>query len=273
MGKSDTRSLAAGQGGRRVTRRGEPIQTPAAPNAVIQGLWIGPELSVMEQLSISSFILNGHQYHLYVYDDVKNVPAGTVLRDASEILPSSRIFQYRGQPSYAGFSNFFRCKLLLERGGWWVDSDVVCLKPFDFADDYVFAAESDDRQDVATNCVMKVPAGSPAMAHAWEVCQSKNPEDLVWGVTGPMLLRETIRAFALEQYQRPHQTFCPVHYWNWFHVLESEHRSLVADERSYAIHLWNEMWRQSTHDKNGRPPKGSYFEHLQERFLRIVCYD
>ena len=73
----------------------------------------------MEQLSISSFLHNGHDYHLYVYDDLKYIPAGTVVMDASEILPSSRIFQYKQRPSYAGFSNFFRYKLLLngEAGG------------------------------------------------------------------------------------------------------------------------------------------------------------
>ena len=59
---------------------------------------------------------NGHEYHLYVYEDVKNVPAATTLRDGNEILPASEIFQYQGRPSYAGFANFFRYKLLLERG-------------------------------------------------------------------------------------------------------------------------------------------------------------
>jgi len=101
-------------------------------NKIIQGLWIGPELSVMEQLSISSFLLNQHEYHLYVYDEPKNVPLGAVVRDANEILPASRIFQYKHFPTYAGFANFFRYKLLLERGGWWADTDTICLKPFDF---------------------------------------------------------------------------------------------------------------------------------------------
>ena len=36
---------------------------PFGANKIIQGLWIGAELSVMEQLSISSFLLNGHDYH------------------------------------------------------------------------------------------------------------------------------------------------------------------------------------------------------------------
>ena len=87
-------------------------------NKIIQGLWIGPELSVMEQLSIASFLRNGHEYHLYVYDELSNVPRGTVIKDASEVLPPSQIFQYKQNQSYAGFANFFRYKLLLERGGW-----------------------------------------------------------------------------------------------------------------------------------------------------------
>ena len=108
-------------------------------NKVIQGLWIGPGLSVMEQLSITSFLRNGHEYHLYVYDTVKNIPIGTVIKNANDVLPSSRIFQYKDRPSYAGFANWFRYELLFEHGGWWADVDTICLKPFDFSEQYVFA--------------------------------------------------------------------------------------------------------------------------------------
>src|ERR1043166_1162658 len=88
-------------------------------NRIIQGLWIGPELSVMEQLSIVSFLRNGHDYHLYTYAEFPNVPDGALIKDANAILPSSRIFQYKDRPSYAGFSNHFRYKLLCAHGGWW----------------------------------------------------------------------------------------------------------------------------------------------------------
>jgi hypothetical protein len=105
-------------------------------NKIIQGLWIGGKLSIMEQLSISSFIKNGHEYHLYVYDEVKNIPAVTVIKDGNEILPSSRIFTYQSgwvKGSYAGFADSFRFHLLKNKGGWWVDTDIICLKPFNFA--------------------------------------------------------------------------------------------------------------------------------------------
>jgi hypothetical protein len=62
-------------------------------NRIVQGLWIGPELSVMEQLSITSFLRNGHGYHLYVYGEVKNILMGKKVKDGDEeILPVSMIF-------------------------------------------------------------------------------------------------------------------------------------------------------------------------------------
>src|SRR5215813_6559365 len=105
-----------------------------ASNRIVQGLWIGPHLSVMERLSIRSFLANGHEYHLYVYDQVENVPEGAVLKDANEVFDKSRVFTYQsgfGKNSYAGFANMFRYKLLAMRGGWWADSDVVCIRPLD----------------------------------------------------------------------------------------------------------------------------------------------
>ncbi|MGH9824062.1 MAG: glycosyltransferase, partial [Blastocatellia bacterium] len=97
-------------------------------NALVQGLWVGSHLSKMERLSIQSFIDNGHPYHLYTYGRVDNIPGGANVLDGNEILDESGIFQYEQHRSYSAFSNVFRYKLLLERGGWWVDTDMVCLK-------------------------------------------------------------------------------------------------------------------------------------------------
>src|SRR5262245_11985344 len=145
---------------RRNTRRSLPemgISVTAAANKIIQGLWIGAELSRLEQLSIASFLRNGHEYHLYVYDLPRNVPLGTTVIDANEVLPSSSIFQYREYASYAGFANFFRYKILLERGRWWADSDTICLKPFDFSEEHVFSSELCDGRELINCGVIKTP--------------------------------------------------------------------------------------------------------------------
>src|SRR5208337_1561570 len=55
----------------------------------IQSLWIGDRLSTMEQMSILSYLQQGHEFHLYVYHPVADIPAGTTVRDANEIVPES----------------------------------------------------------------------------------------------------------------------------------------------------------------------------------------
>ncbi len=57
-------------------------------NKIVQGLWIGNKLSLLEQLSLKSFMANGHEYHLYIYDDVENIPEGTIWFLAKEIFMS-----------------------------------------------------------------------------------------------------------------------------------------------------------------------------------------
>jgi mannosyltransferase OCH1-like enzyme len=242
---------------------------PTAVNNIIQGLWIGSELSAMEQLSISSFLANGHDYHLYVYDDLKYVPGGTIVMDASEILPSALIFQYKNIPSYAGFANFFRYKLLLERGGWWADLDTICLKPFDFPGEYVFSTEISHRgREVATCCVIRTPSSSDVMAYAWRVCQRKNPARLAWGETGPRLIAKAVKRFGLDRYKASCRAFCPIDYEDWRKVLQP-HFEPSFDERTHAIHLWNEMWRRAGQDKNAQYHPNCLYEKLKRAYAPV----
>ncbi len=269
MGTEETRPSLTAPGPQTAQDNGRP-QTPAAApghaNKVIQGLWIGAELSVMEQLSLASFLANGHDYHLYLYDDVKHIPAGTTVMDANAILPAAGIFQYTGRPSYAGFSNFFRYKLLLERGGWWADTDTVSLKSFDFADEFVFSSEISKGIEVVNCGAIKTPAGSAAMEYAWGVCQAKDPQQLVWGETGPKLIAETVAKFSLEKFKQPHRVFCPLGFFDWKKIVDPDFdESLIAD--SYAVHLWNEKWREANQDKNLRYPPDSLYEQLKRRYL------
>ena len=80
---------------------------------IIQGLWVGAPLSKMEQLCIQSFLYWGHTFHLYVYEPIENIPTGTIIKDANEILSKDSVFTYQNgheRGSFAGFSNFEREK-------------------------------------------------------------------------------------------------------------------------------------------------------------------
>src|SRR2546430_12396904 len=128
-------------------------------------LWIGERLSNLERLSIASFVANGNAVHLYTYGDVDRVPPGVVRCDANEILPESAVFTYvggfgKGSPS--AFANGFRYKLLLERGGMYSDTDIVCLRPFAFAEEMPYAVASEPIPEPAgqvrlNGCFLKAP--------------------------------------------------------------------------------------------------------------------
>ena len=247
-------------------------------SGAIQGLWIGPTLSKMERLSINSFLKNGHDYHLYTYGPVDGVPSGTVLKDGNEIFPSSRIFQYRDFKSYAGFANFFRYKLLLERGGWWADLDVICIKYFDFETDYVFASEQwggalekttdavPKLQEVVTNGIIKAPKDSEVMSYALRVCHSKNPQELKWGETGPQLLHSAVHKFSLRKYVKSAETFCPIAPYRFFDAVMPG-RCLDFGETTYAVHLWHEYWRRYDIDKEEVYVSNCLYEKLKAAYL------
>ena len=231
-------------------------------NRVVQGLWIGSELSVMEKLSIRSFLDNGHEYHLYTYGDLPNVPLGTVIKDGNEILPASAIFQYKDRPYYSAFSNFFRYKLLLERGGWWVDSDTVCLRHFDFPEEYVISSQKNAAGEVPNVGAIKAPRNSDAIAYAWTVCQTKERNELVWGETGPQLMAEVVERYRLQDYVKPYYVFCPI---EWRKLLVPY--LIGVPEGAYAIHLWNSMWVFGNQDKNASYSPGCIYEQLKARYL------
>src|ERR1044071_3092824 len=232
---------------------------------IIQGLWIGPRLSAMERMSVNSFLANGHEYHLYTDGEVEGVPPGATLRDGCEILPRSMIFRYREFDTVAGFSNFFRYKLLLERGGWWVDADVVCLRPFDFEGEHVFSSESVNGALVVNSGIIKAPAGSRVMEYAWRVCEGKRTEELRWGETGPRLVHEAVRECGFEASVRPFEVFCPLGYSEWERVLDPG--GVEFGPLTHAVHLWNEMWRRAGRDKDAGFHPDCLYERLKAKYL------
>jgi hypothetical protein len=232
---------------------------------IVQALWIGDRLSTMERLCIESFLRNGHPFHLYVYGEPKDIPAGTVVLSGESILPASRIFTYQEHKTYAGFANFFRYKLLLEKGGWFVDADTICLKPFDSFGEYVFSSEGINGRRHVNLGAVRTPPGSAVMRYAWDACERMDTSELKWSQCGPTLLRQAIAACALEPFVQPPEAFCPVHFSEWEKILEPE-SAIEFGETTCAVHLWNELWRRAARDKDAQYPPGCLYERLKLRY-------
>ena len=230
----------------------------------IQSLWIGDELSKMEQLCILSFIKNGHEFHLYTYDKVKNIPEGTIIKDGNDILPKSMIFKYSKHESVAGFSNYFRYKLIYDKGGYWVDMDTICIKAFDFEEPYVFSSTLQNKLEIVNIGVIKAPIGSNVVKYAFDVCMAKDPTKIAWGETGPELFRESVKLHDLEKYAKNYMVFCPYNYKDFNKLTEPNEK---INSLSYAIHLFNEMWRRNKIDKNKKYDDTSVYQTLINKYL------
>jgi hypothetical protein len=149
-------------------------------NLDIHALWIGELLSPMELLTIKSFIYHGHKFNLWCYSAIKtDIPQECIIQDANEIIPASEIFTYKAGPrvgSVVGFSDLFRAKLLFQQGGWYIDMDVTCLKPFKIDEPYLFV--SHPKQPTVQN-IVKSPKEAEVMHEIYEELATRVDENNV----------------------------------------------------------------------------------------------
>ncbi len=233
----------------------------------IQSLWSDSKLGIVGRLCCTSYMANGHEFHLYTYGHVEDVPEGVVIKDANEIVPQSDLYRFKLP---AQFSDWFKYHLLLKHGNWWVDMDTVCLRPFDFVDAVVFVEERLDttRPDYINGDFVKVPVGSPIMSWCIDQCKERSDPKGTWKVLkdycelGPWMFTAAAKQFNIHP-QSYHKFFNPAH------VNPSNPAGLWFDgavqlpEDIYGVHFWRcgrkeSDWRIGT--------ENSIFEQLRRRY-------
>ena len=235
-------------------------------NKIIQSLWIGKTLTKLEQLSILSYLANGHEFHLYCYDKIEGIPDGTVVKDANEIIEKR---QFDPQGSLAPFADWFRYNLLYKKGGWWVDLDSVCLKPFDFKEDHCFSSENSPMQKekyIINNGYIKAVEGDDFILDCIKYIKIRGFRGLAWAEFGPNLLSKVLNNYDVKSFVKPPEVFCPYNWFNISDLIAIPYFDAVSDQ-TYAIHFWNEIWRRGQLDKNASYHPDSVFEQLKKRYL------
>ncbi len=225
--------------------------TLTADNLHVNGLWIGNTLSKIELLTLHSFIKQGHIFHLWTYEKLLNdLPEGVVIEDANEILPRETVFRYNninkyghGKGSVSGFSDIFRYKLLYDKGGWWTDMDVTCLKPLNFSVPYFFRKHH--HLELVGN-VMKAPVHSKLMLACYtEAAAEVNENNTDWHK--PIeILNKYVFENNLQQYVYPYIS----NHDDWNRIVGYVVGNDPIPEQYYFIHWMNEEWRSRDIDKN-----------------------
>lgn len=250
-----------------ISRRTSPGDSASKENTV-NGLWIGDSLPLLAQLCITSFLRNGHTFRLFVYGEVKEVPMGTVIADASEVLPEHAIF-YHATGSLAHFADWFRYRLLADQGGIWTDLDVVSLKPFVPSHLPWFALHKPGEvaigflafpQGHELPLLLANFASDPATEMPWDsasereqktALRSAQPEVInrriynPYGSSGPTEFTKAVQYFELMSTAAEPFTLYPVPWprWHWYF---DGHLQLDNPlfSNSWALHLWGELLRR-----------------------------
>lgn len=221
----------------------------------INFLWIGDSLGKLEQLSLKSFLDNGHDVALWAYNKLcTGVPSGVRVCDANEILDSSRVFAYKGSGdcrvgSYGGFSDLFRYYLLRQVGGWYCDTDVTCLKNFESIGNTEYLFRPHLRTRLVGN-IMKCPIKSSFLLDCIQQTEANVTDKNNRWIYPVEILRDNVIRHGLEAHIAP---------IDWFGQDDIEEiRKLLAigvftknsELPQYAIHWCSEATKTGRWDKS-----------------------
>ncbi len=242
--------------------------------AKIGSLWIGGPLSWLEIASIKSFLETGHDYTLYSYENIPNVPEGATQADAREVWDTDRIVLHGKSNSPATHADIFRVKMVAKTGKVWADTDIIALRPFPASMEYFLGHERDDKL-LLGNAILGMPASSPTLQAMLAFLEDDAPvppwfpereqrtmqkrreagdpvgfEDLPWGTTGPQALTYFAEQTGELDRAQPPGVFFPIGFTDRKRLVEPKSADGVArqieEEQSLCVHLYSRWMRKFT---------------------------
>lgn len=259
----------------------------------VASMWIGEELSWLEQLCLKSFVDVGHRTTLFTYGKVEGIPEGVHVEPASSVFASDKIIRHARTGSPAYHADIFRLHLIKNNDVIWVDTDAYCVKPFIRPDNgHYHGWISDDIKQI-NNGVLGLPKSSKTLAAMLKFTADEYPIPpwytakkqsdlralkasgkgihvslLPWGVWGPNALTHYLHDTGEVKYTQPKDVIYPVPFSRKRALLKPNHRYRVEEwvtENTTSIHFWGRRFRSAVSETGGIPPKGSYTADLLEK--------
>lgn len=238
--------------------------------------WKG-ELSDFEKKCIESFVKKGFNVKIWSYSNISINGAESC--DANLILPEDFEIGVKyllsekneDKTRFALFSDYFRIKLISTFGGWWFDSDCLCLKN---SEDFkklrankkiVIGKQNLDTKNphhLANGVLYFDEEISKHLLVEFETLINKSRnENQLWGFYGPEFFTN---------YVFNNDLYCDVSPIEDFYSIRSDETNFLFSpnflefgrvrlQNSYLTHIWTNGIES---DVKNKPPKGSFLESL-----------
>lgn len=249
----------------------------------VQSLWVGNKLSELEILSIKSFQKLGHPFILYTYGKVKGIPPGTIERDGNKIIKKKDLFKFK--KSFLPFSDIFRYKMLYEKGGYWVDLDMIALKPLMFKESYVFSSErtiqkgpyrNRTKTEIPNIGILKAPPKSDFYKELFDRCIEEGKKGVKENIQFMRTMRNVLEEYGFEKYVKPAKMFCPL---DWWHTKDAFYPPCCKEKydvsgysvdsvlkKAHCVHMWRSiMFKRHKIDLTDDFSEDSMWEKLKKK--------
>lgn len=221
-------------------------------NKIINFFWIEGALEKVNLLTIRSFQDKGHTCIIHTYDD--KLTTDCWLRDCSDVMKKEDGKLYKGlhhNMRLGLFGDTLRAKLLHKYGGLWVDLDVLCLKPFDFEEDYVFRKHD---LGVVMN-VVKCPKESEFALEYIKYTEAQDVTKNNWeGSFGGLI--NSVKKLGLEKYIRSEKELGMDNWQYWKPLLEED----IEPISEYCVHFCNSTKFDNSYKE------GSFYDKMLKKY-------
>ena len=227
-------------------------------------LWVGNPMSMVQKISLSSFVKHGHDLTLYVYDMKMPVPIGIKKADANKILPESELFVVKN--SYGPFADIFRYSMIQKTGKAWVDADTICLRPdWNFKDNIFASYEIYLGKQTVVNGVLSLKQDSEIVDYLVKESMSFDKKKITWSEIGPQLVNKAFLKFNYMEYAYPPEVFLGIRGRGPEILWDPKYVSMIKQlikNGCYSISVYNQEATIKGYDKNNFDKKSAMSHFL-----------
>lgn len=212
---------------------------------IVNSFWLGETITPLNELCIESWLKKGCSYNLYTYGKI-NTNLNVNILDANQVVSKKEYFTYHhgiSKRTPVAFSNLFRAELLYQKGGLYIDTDVMLIKPIEL-EEYTFCYQYHPHYSTSIGtCFLYSKYANSQLFKRWaDIIRDLSKGYISHGDLGPDLFTNLILAFNMLEFVKDKSLVNPIDY--------TEIQDLLNKPKAQNyLHLFNSIQKGITLEK------------------------